>query len=195
MENFDMIKISQHAKERYAERIMGRATANEILAYASSNETKIKEDIIKMIQYGEHLYTGKPISELYGRQTVEVYRNGAWVIVVDPKKMTVITVYSVDLGLGTEFNRSYMEKMSQKLTEAKKAFSDVEEEVEKKSAMYRNIISENDAAIADYKKTAKALEDQNNVYRELIVSLQANVAVAEKEVRDIIASMIGRKVF
>ena len=51
--------VSKHAKERYTERIMEKATSNEINTFLVQNEDKIINNINKMIQYGELIYTGK----------------------------------------------------------------------------------------------------------------------------------------
>ena len=43
-------KITEHAKQRYAERIMDRDNKIDIAVYINQNEEKIRQDILKMIK-------------------------------------------------------------------------------------------------------------------------------------------------
>jgi len=188
------LKISQHAKERYAERIMDKDNKIDMNIFITNNETKIKTDISKMIEFGQLLFSGKPV-DLYNRQPVYIFLNGTWVIIVDIKKLNVVTLYSIDLGLGSDFNNQYICKLMDKLYSAKENLSSVQEELQKQADTYKELMHENEVAIAEYKKIIKSLEQQNAGYAEVLDSLQSREVIAEKEVRDIVATMIGKKVF
>ena len=114
----DNIKISAHAQERYAERIMDRNEKSDVVVFIAQHKQKIKEDIFKMIEYGTLLYSGKPVTD-FNRQPVDIFLNGTWVVIVDIAKCNVITLYSIDLGLGNDFNQEYISKLMQKLNVAK----------------------------------------------------------------------------
>lgn len=62
-EVLEKIEVTQHAKERYAERIMEKDSALDIKRYVLQNEEKIKTDLAKMVFYGEIVYTGKQLAE------------------------------------------------------------------------------------------------------------------------------------
>lgn len=192
--DLENLKISQHAKERYAERIMDRDNKADINVFIANNEPKIKNDISKMIEYGQLLFSGKPI-DLYNRQPVDIFLNGTWVIIVDIKKVNVVTLYSIDLGVGQDFNNQYINKLLDKLDLAKERLSDTQSKINKQTDTYRELIHENEVAIAEYKKIVKSLEQQNAGYEEIIESIHAGEIIAEKEVRDIVATLIGKKVF
>lgn len=51
-------KISDHAKKRYTERIIGKDDQIEVNRFITENKDKIKTDINKMIQYGNMIYAG-----------------------------------------------------------------------------------------------------------------------------------------
>lgn len=192
--NLQELKISQHAKERYAERIMDKDNKTDIAIFIANNEEKIRVDITKMIEYGQFLYSGKPI-DLFNKQPVEVYLNGTWIIIVDSRKSNVITLYSIDLGVGDDFNAQYIGKLLDKLNIAKKNLLDMKNSIETETNTYTALLNDNDVAIAEYKKIIKSLEQQNEGYRMMINTLQANVMIADKSVRDIVATLIGKKVF
>lgn len=190
----DTIKISQHAKERYAERIMERETKIDITSYILQNEQKIKEDIFKMIEYGFLLYSGKSTSD-YNKQIVDVFLNGTWVIIIDPQKNNVITLYSIDLGVGHEFNQQYISQLLAKLKKAKDEYQDAIDLIVAETNNYELLIRENDNQIEEYTRIIKSLQNQNQAYRDVIESMQTKKIITEKNVRDIVAKMIGKKVF
>jgi len=193
--NLDTLQFSQHAKQRYAERIMNKQDQTEVAIFLFEQDDKIKNDIRKMIEYGELIYSGKPTSDIFNKQLVDIYLNGTWVIIVDPNKNNVITLYSIDLGLGKDFNDEYIEKLKEKLDQAKQKFAESQESVNIEKETYKSLILDNDAAIADYKSIIKSLQEQNQAYQEVIDTLDTNTQLSEKTVRDIVAIMIGKKIF
>lgn len=188
------LKLSQHSKERYSERIMDKDTKSDIAVFVAQHEQKIKEDIYKMIVYGTLLFSGKPNYE-YNKQPVDIFLNGTWVIIVDIAKCNVITLYSIDLGVGSEFNQEYINKLMNKLNAAKDEYDTVNIGIQTQKETYSSIIKENNEQINELKTMIKNLEKQNQAYLDVIESLDADRIVAEKEIRDIIATMIGKKIF
>lgn len=173
---------------------MDKDSKADITLFISQHEQKIKEDIFNMIQYGTLLYSGKSVSE-FNKQPVDIFLNGTWVVIVDIAKSNVITVYSIDLGLGKEFNQEYINKLMQKLDDAKEEYETVSIGIQTQKETYSSILKDNTAQINEYKQIVKSLESQNQAYTDVINSLEVDRVVAEKEIRDIIAVFIGKKVF
>lgn len=188
------LKFSAHSKERYAERIMDKDGKSDVAVFVAQHDQKIKEDIAKMIQYGTLLYSGKSTSE-FNKQPVDIFLNGTWVIIVDIAKSNVITLYSIDLGLGNDFNNQYISMLLEKLKLAKAEYETVCIGIKTQTETYSSIIKENTEQINEYRQIIKALEKQNQSYTDVIESLEADRIVAEKSVRDIIATMTGKKIF
>ena len=180
------LKLSNHAKERYAERIMDKDNKADINVFIQKNEQKIKEDIFKMITYGELLYSGRPTVD-YNKQPVDIFLKDAWVIIVDIAKQNVITLYSIDFGLGDDFNKEYINKLLEKLSSAKQRYEEAQ--------IYNTIVKENIDMINDYRSKIKILEKQNQGYLDVIDTLRVENTAAEREVRDVVAVMTGKKVF
>ena len=188
------LKLSQHSKERYSERIMDKDTKSDIAVFIAQHEQKIKEDIFKMLQYGTLLFSGKPNYE-YNKQPVDIFLNGTWVIIVDIAKCNVITLYSIDLGVGSEFNQEYINKLMNKLNAAKDEYDTVNIGIQTQKETYSSIIKENNEQINELKTMIKNLEKQNQAYLDVIENLDTDRIMAEKDIRDIIATMIGKKIF
>ena len=188
------LKITEHAKQRYAERIMDKNDKNEIAVFIANNTDKISEDISKMIEYGQLIYQGVSNHE-FNKQPVKIYLKDTWVVIVDEKQNKVITLYSIDLGVGKEFNELYINKLLDKLTEAQNKYNDKYEEFDNRKKEYQSIIAENESTISEYRQTANSLEKQNVMYKGLIEELETSRFIAEKDVRDIVATLIGKNVF
>lgn len=186
--------ISLHAMERYVERTKNKDNKTDIALYIGNRREDIIQDINKMVEYGTLIFTGRSISE-YNKNIVDVYLKDTWVIIVDKDKQKVITLYSIDLGLGKEFNDQYISLMKEKLDKANEVYESEKLDIVKRQAEYEEAVKTNNEVIADCKKTIKALEEQNQMYNDLIDSLRTNMEVAEKDVRDIVAIFTGRKVF
>lgn len=188
------LKLSNHAKERYAERIMDKDNKADINVFIQKNEQKIKEDIFKMITYGELLYSGRPTVD-YNKQPVDIFLKDTWVIIVDIAKQNVITLYSIDLGLGDDFNKEYINKLLEKLYSAKQRYEEAQIGINTQIETYNTIVKENIDMINDYRSKIKILEKQNQGYLDVIDTLRVENTAAEREVRDVVAVMTGKKVF
>lgn len=188
-------KISNHASERYAERIMDKDNTNNINRFVMDNREKIKTDINKMIEFGECIFVGKQSQKDGKGKVLNVYLNGCWVVLVDSSNETVVTLYKIDLGLGDEFNKTYISKMMDKINESKKELEYVQLEVLKESNMYREMIDNTEAQINEYKAMIKNLEELCNGYTMVIGNNNVKISQANRKVADCVNAMINKKEF
>ena len=195
-ENAIEYKISRHAAERYAERIMGKEDNVDINRFVTLNEDKIRTDINKLISYGDLIFTGKQSHKEGKNNVINVYLNGCWIVLVDEKnKNMVITLYKVDLGLGDEFNKEYISKMIGKLNECKENLHIVEEQVKTESNMYREMINDVESQIKEYKSMIKNLEELCVGYKTIIDNNCVKVSQANRDVVEVVNSLVGKKEF
>lgn len=187
--------VSKHAKERYTERIMDKTTANEINTFLVQNDDKIVNDINKMIQYGELIYTGKQTQKDGRSYNVEVYLNGLWVIIVDVKSKNVITLYRIDLGVDDDFNHEYVRRMMDKFNVAKENVELVTYEVEHENDSYESLIRQNTDTINEYKSYIKNLEELNAGYKTIIDNNNVKIRMADREAVEVLNKLIGKKEF
>lgn len=187
--------ISKHAKERYASRILNRETNNEIQTYIAMNDEKIHTDIVKMITYGQLIYTGKQTTRDNKTNTVQVYLNGCWIVLVDANTNNVITLYKVDLGCGDDFNADYISRMMKKIDEAKLTMGEAQLDYTLESNQYRDLITSNTDQINEYRTFIKNLEAANEAYKELIENNTVKIAMASKNVAELVNQLIGKKEF
>lgn len=187
--------ISRHCQERYAERIMDRDSKTDISLFISAHSVKIAEDINKMIEFGELLFEGKSSNGDYNKNPVQVFLKDTWVLITDPAKLNVITIFKIDLGLGDDFNRDYISKLKEKLNVAKEKCLENNKEIDARNKEFLQLIEENKQTINEYQKIINSLKEQNESYEFLIKESETNKNIAETEVREIIGTLTSKKIF
>lgn len=189
-----MITISKHAKERYCERIKDKNDKRELVVYMLENNDRIEEEMQKLIEHSTLIYSGSSIHQ-FNKEPVDIYMSGFWTLIVDKKKQNLITLFSVDLGVGKEMNEQYIGRLLETLEAEKKVYEEKKLEIDIQKKTYTELISENESIMAENRKVNKALDSQNQNYREIIESLQTNERLAEERIREIVAILIGKNVF
>ena len=186
------ISISEHAKQRYAERIMKREDKVSVAAFVSSHQEKIQKDLSKMIEYGEMIYSGKTMKD--ASKETEVYVKDLWILLVDKKKQSIITLYRVDLG-DDELNKLYMERCMARIREAKNARELERGITEGKIRDLKEMISDNETLICIAQEKLKDLKDRNETMTAQIRDLKRECEAAELAVLEAVAKLLNRPVF
>ena len=194
VENVITYNISKHASERYAERIMGKEDI-DVNRFVTLNEDKIKTDINKLIQYGELIYTGKQSQKDGKGNVIDVYLKDCWIILVDGRLKNVVTLYKIDLGLDEEFNKAYVSKMMEKLNCCKENLESVRQQVQAESNTYKEMIADSESQIKEYRGMIKNLEELCAGYKTIIDNNCVKVSQANKDVVDVLNTLIGKKEF
>lgn len=194
-ENKVEYKISRHAQERYSERIMGKDDTVEINRFITLNEDKIKTDINKMIEYGELIYRGKSAAKNSKGNMLDVYLQNCWVVLVDKSSGVVVTLYKIDLELGDEFNKTYISKMLEKLNVSKAKLEEVKLQVFNETNMYSDMLHDAETQIKEYRSMIKNLEGLCDGYKDIIDNNIVKETQANREVAEVINSLIGKKEF
>ena len=194
IENAITYNISAHAKQRYAERIMGKEDI-DVNRFVTLNEDKIKTDINKLIQYGQLIYTGKQSQKDNKGNVVDVFLKDCWVVLADNKAKNVITLYKIDLGLDEEFNKAYVSKMVEKLNANKEVLASVQQQIQEESNTYREMINNAETQIKEYRGMIKNLEELSIGYKTVIDNNHVRVTQANKDVVDVLNTLIGKKEF
>lgn len=194
VENVVKHTISKHAMQRYSERIMGKEDI-DVNRFITLNEDKIQTDINKLIQYGELIYQGKQTQKDGKNNIIDVYLKDCWVVLVDSRTKNVITLYKIDLGLDEEFNKAYVSKMMEKLNTKKEVLDNVQRQVKSESDTYKEMMSDAENQIKEYRTMIKNLEELCVGYKTIVDNNGVKVAQANKDVVDVVNALIGKREF
>lgn len=195
VENEITYNISKHASERYAERIMRKEDNLDINRFITLNEEKIKTDINKLINYGDLIYFGKQSQKDGKGNVIDVFLKDCWVVLVDSRAKNVVTLYKIDLGFDEEFNKLYVSKMMEKLNTYREALENTKQQVQTESNTYREMIADAEAQIKEYRTMIKNLEELCVGYKTIIDNNNVKVAQANKDVADVVNTLIGKREF
>lgn len=188
-------KISAHVEQRYAERIMDKNNKNDVNRFIADNKEKIKTDICKMIEYGELIFTGKQSQKDGKGNVLDVYLKDCWVILVDNKANVVVTLYKIDLGLDDEFNKAYVSRMLEKLNEYKANLAEVQLQIQTESNMYKEMINDAEIQINEYRAMIKNLEELSAGYKTIVDNNYIKVSQANRNVADVINTLVNKREF
>lgn len=194
-DNIGNFTITRHAQERYAERILNKRDKVEVNRYVTLNTSKINIDINKMITYGECVYTGKnPRKDKFGGTTqLSIYKTGAWVVLVNPDNLSVITLFKIDLGLDDEINTLYVDKLMNKFLATQKELEDTRVEVLTENDRLRNEIEDINTRIALYRSYIKKYEDAVAGYKAIMDANLIKVSEAEEKVNVVLEKLVSPK--
>ena len=187
------MKITQHVKERYAERIMGRENKTDISVFISQHEQKIADDIEKMIAYGDLLYSGKSLRD--GGNKADVYIKDKWIIIYDPQKDNVVTLYNIDLGVGDDYDIAFIARARNQIEAAKAQYAEAEARVKEDVAYYEEKIKDNECMISDYRQKIRNLESYNQAFKDVLANLKSDMNIADQKVREAVMVLTGRKIW
>ena len=148
-----------------------------------------------MISYGECIFIGKQSQKDGKGKVLNVYLKDTYVILVDISSNNIVTLFKIDLGLDDDFNKIYISKMMDKLNESKAALENIQLEVLQESNMYREMIDDAESQINEYRAMIKNLENLRDSYKGVIENNNVRISQANKEVADIVNSMIGKREF
>jgi hypothetical protein len=135
-------KVSNHAKQRYTERLLNKEDTNSVNKFIAENEEKIKTDLNHMITRGECIYIGQQSQKDGKGKVLNVYIKDLWIILVDVKAELIVTIFKADIGAGDDFNLQYVSKMKEIIDEKKKNLENAKIEVETISKVYKEMIDE-----------------------------------------------------
>ena len=182
--------ITNHAYERYAERMTGRDNPTDIRTYINLHKHDIEERINKLINYGKLIYEGK----LRDYPVNKIYFNDSWVVVVDPKTRNVITLYKIDFGIES-VNKLFIDEMLLKIESLNKELLDVKNNVCETNNEITKTIQSNEDEIKYYKSMIKSLEITNESLNTVIKESNVKIKQKEKEMSDLIDLFVSRKKF
>lgn len=187
----EKMTFTNHVLERYVERTMGK-TGNELKQFLAQNSDQIKDKILKLYEYSELFWYGKIRDHDFTYFTIN--RDG-WLMVIDKNKTTFVTIYQVDLGLGTDFNKQY-------IAELKNYVSDELTNIEELKEQYEKTVKDNNEAIDNFKEKNKMLqaemEHNNNEIKFLEDQKKLDldvISLREKQLHKKIEKFIGSKIF
>ena len=202
-----MIRVTNHAVERYSQRILGKTNAS-ISTMSYEEKDNIRQTIASCITAQNMLYGQLPYIGDNGLMiTSDIYLYKNIVPIFDRGTQTVITIYNIDLGFDDKINEKYIKAFKDKIDKIKKDKSKTIEECTSKIRECNNLISYQEGEIErleDEIKRIKKLEEEIRKRKAAIndaKKLRSNLYIERKklednmdnEVKDLVTTMIKRK--
>jgi hypothetical protein len=169
------MNITNHCKERYVERIVGITTTNELKQYIVLNNDKIVDDIGKLIEYGDIIYTG----QINGDKSTKNYlKNGQMIVVMDTGNTTAITLYKIDFGFGEKTDKILTTSILEEL-------NGISVEIENAKAKVNDNVSLRTTEITNIENEIEYLKQQMSTLNLKKDTLENEVKIANSEVETV----------
>lgn len=193
--NEEKFKISKHCQERYVERVVGKYDKLEINTYIAKHEDKIRTDIGKMLTYGDKIYKGKALGGLArNKEENTIILSGSWVIIYSEPKDLVVTMYKIDLGLGEEFNKEYVQKVLARVKKVEERLQKVGQVNDEERRDLENEIAQYDDRIEQYSSLIKDMQAHRDALKQELETMSCKDKELEMERVELISKLIGKKV-
>jgi hypothetical protein len=166
------ITISNHANERYAERVQGISQKDKqgIKDYIKDNEEHIKEHIQSMVDSGTLVYKGSNMREADCKhETLEIYVNKTWVILIDDNTNQVITLFNITLEVGSdEIDEQYTGLLVGMLLEKQRQLESAALEVNFLNGNLKNNVKVNTNSIKKHEEEIEQAEAEIRIIKQSI---------------------------
>lgn len=168
------IHITDHAKERYVERIMN-AEKVDIPRMVDQYNDKIYDDITKMVKFGDLVYTGINPAQKHRKNNtlVNIYLCNNWIVILDVAENLVITLYEKDCEDTT------VKAMFDEYYAAKTAAKAIGDKLNPENAQIISEIKENDLKMQQLSAEITRLRSTNNRLRKQMDSNYGKIKGAE----------------
>jgi hypothetical protein len=199
-----MIKVTNHAVERYSQRILGRPNST-FKSMSSEEQENIRKKIISYITDKNILYDQLPYRNEDGYvSTTDIYLYKNIIPIYDREAQTVITIYNIDLGFDDSINEKYSKVLKDKINQIKSMKSKNVEECTDKIRGCTSFIEEQETEITkleeeiaklkdDIKKRKTAINETRKIRSKLYTKRKELEDSMDDEVRNLVITMIKRK--
>lgn len=190
-EEKEKIMFTNHILERFVERTMNK-TGLEVKQFLAQNEEQIKQKILKLYEYSEMFWYGKIKEHDF---TYFLINKDGWVIIIDKDKKTLITMYKVDLGLSSEFNKQYISEIKNYVEKELASISDHKIVLQGDIAATNSAIEATKDEIKNLKSQIAIFENQIKIWEQEIKNETDSINLQEKQLQQKIEKFIGAKIF
>lgn len=141
------MNITNHAKERYVERIKGINNKNEIKQYIAQNENIVEDHILKLYNYSEKIFTGQIGGD---KTTKDFYLSNDICLVIDGD--CIRTIYKINFAFPEQTRLMVIEGLKDEIIKLK-------DEIETEMQDAESLKDDHDVRINNIKANIKLLKD------------------------------------
>lgn len=120
------MNITKHTVERYVERYINLNSTESTKSYLVTNESKVRDWIMKEFESAELFYTG----QIKNKSTVNYYllKASNRIYITDTNDSSIITTYPIEFGFSAEIDKQIATMVIKELNDTKHAITAKREE-------------------------------------------------------------------
>lgn len=173
------MNITNHAFDRFTERIVGIADQLAARQYINQNKEKITEDINKLVEFSELLFTG----QINGDKSTKNYllRDNI-ILVTDTANSALITLYKIDFGFGDKTDRLIASNLKEDIMILKKQLCDKKLDIDTNVEYKKYELNTIESQVETLKQQLFMLELKKNTKESEIKVAYNDVEILSKDI-------------
>lgn len=165
------MNITNHAKERYVERIQGITKTSDIKQYIAQNEDRVTEHITKLYDYSEKIFTGQAGGD---KTTKDFYLNGDICLVLGDN--CILTIYKINFAFPEETRLRV-------IADLKKEIQSLQSQIRAEESLLTDKNNAIDAEINELQSEINGLYEEIDIKKTDIEMLKAAKKANRSELR------------
>ena len=184
-------KISEHAKERYAERIKDRDGYCEVKQYVATHKEQIDTDLHKMAEHAAEVYRGPGKDS----KVIVMLVQGSWILICG-EDGTLVTLFKRELGVNDEKeNRRILNLQIEELQRLVKLRDDADHDVQERRDQISSDISDWEVQEAAHRAQAKEIRALIDALADERKTVSVIYSEAEARVQKFINDVLMKPIF
>lgn len=211
------VHISRHCLKRYVERVLkldteairecvvdidSEASNEEYLdKYVQNNWDELVKAVIALLKGGVEVYRGKPLGGTRKNAHTDednlestIVINGTYAVIYNRLKSLIVTILSIDLGLGEEFNKQYADCVVSRINSIDSEVKELSERIVAEKISITPSITRVDSEISKYLGLIEDLKAQKSEMVQNLENMKSKQDSLKNDKSRIVNSLIGRKI-
>lgn len=177
-----MIDLSNHAYERYAERILN-IPVGEIAEYLKSPDNKENIKMDANSEFDEATFLTKAAYQTQGESAYYVYNNTVYVL--NTSGQCLITLYKVDYGFGEKMDKIITHDLMEQIYHQQQLVNEIEQEVSVTQKSNIEILESVNRQIESMETQLEALKQYKQATENHNKSLTSKVILAQEKLKQL----------
>jgi hypothetical protein len=173
------MNVTNHALDRYVERIIGITDMTTGRQHINSNREKIVENVNKMVEHAQLICTMQINGD---KSTKNYWLRDNIVLVTDTANTTIITLYRIDFGFDEEIDRVVTDSLLEKIKLLKIKLESKKETIADTVSYKETELSNVESEIINLKERLFMLDVKKNTLQSEIKVVYNDAEMINKEI-------------
>lgn len=181
------MNVTNHAKLRYVQRIVGISDERESRNYLAEHNEEVSNQIIRIHEESEYVWSGI----VNNHKLSHFYINDDIVTVVNEEKQSIVTLYRCDFGFPESVNKNTIRNMMVEIRKLRKREQREEEKIAQSRDKIQVQLDTVEMQIQAVESQLEILRKKQSLLKGELESVQAAPIFTRQEIAKVAALMVN----